>query len=65
MLSTLSNLMEKMCPLYGALFFYALLLSITATIGYHYKKREGVNPGLMVGSLISFVLWYQYRRELY
>ena len=49
---------DKLGTAYIVLAFYALLMSVTASIGYNMDKVNGFTNGYIVGMVISLVLWF-------
>jgi len=49
---------EKLETAYMILAFYAVLMSVSASIGYNMDKKNGFTNGYIVGIVISLVLWF-------
>jgi len=49
---------EKLETAYMILTFYAVLMSVSASIGYNMDKKNGFTNGYIVGIVISLVLWF-------
>lgn len=49
---------------YIILFFYAVLMNISATIGWIYGGPDGFTNGYIVGILISIILWFTYGEKI-
>ena len=44
---------------YMIMWFYALIIFWTSTMGHIYKKDGGFGIGMILGFILSTVLWYQ------
>lgn len=49
---------------YMILWFYTVLIFVTATIGHVMNKKEGFTYGMIIGFIVSLFLWYQYGRKM-
>ncbi len=58
------NTYTKLKKHYTILSFYFLVIIITSTVGHVIDKVNGFTNGLIIGFLVSLVLWYQYGRNM-
>jgi len=60
------NLSEltKLKTAYLVLFFYAIIMNATATVGWFIDKEDGFTNGYIVGIVISLFLWFQYGKKV-
>ena len=49
---------------YFILWFYLFIVFITSTIGYVIDKKDGFTYGLVIGFILSIILWYQFGRKM-
>ena len=49
---------------YILLWFYFFIVFITSTVGHIIDKINGFTYGLIVGFIISIILWYQFGRKM-
>ena len=49
---------DKLGTAYMVLAFYAVLMTVSASIGYKMDKKNGFTNGYIVGIVISLVLWF-------
>ena len=49
---------------YMILWFYMILIFITSTLGHVLDKKEGFTYGMIIGFVISLVLWFQYGKKM-
>lgn len=49
---------------YTVLSFYFLVILVTSTVGHVMNKKDGFTNGMIVGFVISLILWYQYGRKM-
>ena len=57
---TYTNLQQH----YMILLFYFLVIFVTSTVGHVMDKKDGFMYGLIIGFVVSLVLWYQYGRNM-
>ena len=60
------NLSEisKLKTAYLVLFFYAIIMNLSATIGWFIDKENGFTYGYVVGIVISVALWFLYGKQV-
>jgi len=51
---------KQMKQVYMVIFFYALVVALSGTVGYAVSHKDGLHQGLIAGVVISAILWYQY-----
>jgi hypothetical protein len=49
---------------YVILWFYMFVVFITSTIGHVLDKKDGFTYGMIVGFVVSLVLWFQYGKKM-
>jgi hypothetical protein len=49
---------------YVILGFYMFVVFITSTIGHVLDKKDGFTYGMIVGFVVSLVLWFQYGKKM-
>jgi len=49
---------------YIILWFYLFIVFITSTIGHIIDKQNGFTHGMIIGFIISVILWYQFGRKM-
>ena len=49
---------------YVILLFYMFVVFITSTIGHVLDKKDGFTYGMIVGFVVSLVLWFQYGKKM-
>ena len=49
---------------YIILWFYLFVVFITSTVGHVIDKKDGFTYGLVIGFIISIILWYQFGKEM-
>ena len=49
---------------YMILWFYMFVIFITSTVGHVMDKQNGFTYGMVIGFLVSMVLWFQYGRTM-
>jgi divalent metal cation (Fe/Co/Zn/Cd) transporter len=49
---------------YTVLGFYILLIVICAVIGHFVKENDGVIIGMLLGAILSTILWYSVGKEM-
>ena len=49
---------------YIILLFYCLVIFATSTVGHLMNKSDGFGKGMMVGFIVSTVLWYKYGKTM-
>ncbi len=59
-LKTYKNLKKH----YLILWFYFLVIFVTSTVGYVMDKQNGFTHGMIVGFIVSLILWNQYGRSM-
>ena len=56
---------EGMKTLLGIMFFYSLLtFFLFPFIAYHFYKMNGIMYGMIVGAVVSIVLWDTYGKKM-
>jgi len=58
--STYSSLKQH----YIILWFYTVIIFVTATVGHVITKTNGFTYGMIVGFIVSIFLWCQYGKEM-
>ena len=49
---------------YMILFFYSLLMAISATVGWYLDKEDGFTKGYLGGIAISLGLWFMKGKDM-
>jgi hypothetical protein len=49
---------------YVILWFYMFVVFITSTIGHVLDKKDGFTYGMIVGFVVSMILWFQYGKKM-
>ena len=49
---------------YLILWFYLFIVFLTSTIGHVIDKQNGFTRGMIIGFLLSVILWYQFGRKM-
>lgn len=49
---------------YVILWLYTFIIFATATVGHVITKQDGFAYGMIVGFVVSLVLWYQYGKKM-
>jgi len=49
---------------YVILLFYMFVVFITSTFGHVLDKKDGFTYGIIVGFVVSLVLWFQYGKKM-
>ena len=49
---------------YMILLFYMMITFIASTVGHVLDKKDGFTYGMIVGFVVSLVLWFQYGKEM-
>lgn len=55
---------NKLQMAYTILLFYAILMMVTATLGYKMDKQHGFTNGYIVGIVISLGLWFTVGKQM-
>ena len=56
--------LKKLQQGYLILTMYGFLMIITATIGWYMDNKNGFTTGYIVGTVISFVLWFTMGKKM-
>ena len=49
---------------YLILWFYMVVIFITSTVGHVLDKKDGFTYGMIVGFVVSLILWFQYGKKM-
>ena len=49
---------------YFILWIYLFIVFITSTIGHVIDKKDGFTHGLVIGFILSIILWYQFGKKM-
>jgi hypothetical protein len=50
--------LRKFDKAYLILFFYFIVMTVSATVGHYVDNREGFTNGYVIGIVISLTLWF-------